>query len=64
MNEIASDMEREQSTFESLSSQLDDITDQSSASFTSVSTELIKSQNWLALLMSRNMMCLDIVRRQ
>lgn len=61
MNEIASEMEREQTTFEMLSVQLEGIVDQSSARFTKVSMQLIKSQNWLALLMSRNLICLDVV---
>lgn len=61
MNEIISEMDKEQSSFDSLSAQIDVIKDQASAEFKDISTELIKSQNRLALLMSRNMFCFNLV---
>ena len=61
MNEIISEMDKEQSNFDSLSAQLDAIKDQACAEFKDISTELIKSQNRLALLMSRSMFCFNMV---
>lgn len=57
MQEMIAEMDREQGNFDSLSSQLDRITNQASAEFKDISSELVKSQNRLALLMSRNMLC-------
>lgn len=58
---MIAEMDIEQGNFDSLSSQIDTITDQASAEFKDISSELVKSQNKLALLMSRNMFCFNLV---
>lgn len=61
MNEIIAEMDKEQDNFDCLSTQIESLTDQASSEFKDVSTELVKSQNRLAMLMSRNMYCFNLV---
>ena len=61
MHEIIAEMDEEQKKFDSLSTQLESIKNQASAEFKEISSELVKSQNTLALLMSRNMLCFNLV---
>lgn len=63
MASIIAEMDREQAQFDSLSSQLNLLTDQSSAEFKQISTELIKSQNQLSTLLDRNMFCFNVVSK-
>ena len=61
MHEIIAVMDEEQKNFDSLSAQLELVKDQASAEFKEISSELVKSQNRLAQLMSRNMFCFNKV---
>lgn len=54
-------MDREQQTFDELTIRLSRISDQTSAEFNRLSGALVKSQNKLTLLISRNMHCFQVV---
>lgn len=61
IEQLIMEMDSEQLRFDTLSEKLDKIKDQASSEFRSVSSDLIKSQNKLALLMNRNMYCFNMV---
>ena len=54
-------MDREQHKFDDLSVRLSQLTDHASAEFKNISSQLVKSQNMLALLMARNLHCFNVV---
>lgn len=61
ISELQAEMDREQQKFDDLSVRLSHINDQASAEFKDISSQLVKSQNMLALLMTRNLHCFKVV---
>ena len=58
---MQTEMDREQHKFDDLSARLSQLTDHASPEFKNVSSQLVKSQNMLALLMARNLYCFNVV---
>ena len=61
ISEMQTEMDREQHKFDDLSARLSQLTDHASAEFKNISSQLVKSQNMLALLMARNLHCFNVV---